>query len=231
MRAVMRRSRKNWYLVLSAHWWLAKGEEIALFLLPLLALSLPYSLSSTLPPPSLPLKLCFLPLNYLNVIHCSTQKQSGEVSKEAKLFTEGSLGSTPEGQGMSTYRELCAIATDLNQPDLIYKFLHLANHQSMWNSRKVNCTCVHLTIIERILSKSELISHPIQGAAFGFTTIAQQAGERLAPYMSQIVPRLYRYTFDPNIKVQTAMRSIWNAVVKETKTTVRIGTHTHTHIE
>ena len=69
----------------------------------------------------------------------SAQKKTGEVSAgETKLFSEGSLGSTPEGQGMNTYRELCAIATDLNQPDLIYKFLHLANHQSMWNSRKVN---------------------------------------------------------------------------------------------
>ncbi|XP_067931568.1 proteasome adapter and scaffold protein ECM29-like [Watersipora subatra] len=124
----------------------------------------------------------------------STEKKSGEVSGETKLFTEGGLGSTPEGQGMSTYRELCAIATDLNQPDLIYKFLHLASHQSMWNSRK--------------------------GAAFGFSTIAAQAGEQLAPYMSQIVPRLYRYTFDPNIKIQTAMRGIWNAVVAESKPTI-----------
>ena len=60
-----------------------------------------------------------------------------------------------------------------------------------------------------------------QGAAFGFSTIAAQAGEQLAPYMSQIVPRLYRYTFDPNVKIQTAMRSIWNAVVTDTKSTVR----------
>lgn len=68
----------------------------------------------------------------------AANKKTGEVSGESKLFTEGSLGSTPEGQGLNTYRELCAIATDLNQPDLIYKFLHLANHQSMWNSRKVS---------------------------------------------------------------------------------------------
>lgn len=39
--------------------------------------------------------------------------------------------------GISTYRELCSIANDLNQPDLIYKFMHLANHNAMWNSRKV----------------------------------------------------------------------------------------------
>ena len=38
---------------------------------------------------------------------------------------------------MSTYKELCSIANDLNQPDLIYKFLHLANHHATWNTKKV----------------------------------------------------------------------------------------------
>ena len=41
--------------------------------------------------------------------------------------------------------------------------------------------------------------------------------------MSQIVPRLYRYTFDPNVKIQTAMRGIWNAVVTESKSTVSLS--------
>ena len=85
------------------------------------------------------LKLVFTLTLIISAHIHSAQKKTGEVSAgETKLFSEGSLGSTPEGQGMNTYRELCAIATDLNQPDLIYKFLHLANHQSMWNSRKVN---------------------------------------------------------------------------------------------
>ncbi len=41
-------------------------------------------------------------------------------------------------QGLSTYKELCALASDLNQPDLVYKFMNLANHHAMWNSRKVS---------------------------------------------------------------------------------------------
>jgi len=40
-------------------------------------------------------------------------------------------------QGLSTYKELCSLASDLNQPDLVYKFMNLANHHAMWNSRKV----------------------------------------------------------------------------------------------
>ena len=34
--------------------------------------------------------------------------------------------------GLSTYKELCAIASDMNKPDLIYKFMQLAKHNSMW---------------------------------------------------------------------------------------------------
>ncbi|ESO95949.1 hypothetical protein LOTGIDRAFT_176639, partial [Lottia gigantea] len=59
------------------------------------------------------------------------------------------------------------------------------------------------------------------GAAFGFSTIAAQAGEQLAPFLPQMVPKLYRYQFDPNPKIQQAMSSIWNALVKDNKKTVR----------
>ncbi|KAH9523696.1 hypothetical protein Btru_040672 [Bulinus truncatus] len=117
-----------------------------------------------------------------------------EVNADTAVFQSGALGKTPDGSGLSTYKELCAIATDLNQPDLIYKFMHLANHNATWNTRK--------------------------GAAFGFSTIAAQAGEQLAPYMNQIVPKLYRYQFDPNPKIQQAMSGIWNALVQDNKKTV-----------
>lgn len=117
-----------------------------------------------------------------------------EVTGDTAVFEDGAMGKTPDGGGISTYRELCSIANDLNQPDLIYKFMHLANHNAMWNSRK--------------------------GAAFGFSTIAAQAGEQLQPFLSQIVPKLYRYQFDPNPRIQQAMGSIWNALVKDNKNTV-----------
>ncbi|WAR24092.1 ECM29-like protein [Mya arenaria] len=122
------------------------------------------------------------------------KRKQQTVSADTQVFEEGSIGKTPEGSGLSTYKELCSIANELNQPDLIYKFMHLANHHAMWNSRK--------------------------GAAFGFTTIAAQAGEQLAPFLPQIVPRLYRYQFDPNMKIQQAMTSIWNALVQDNKNTV-----------
>ncbi|KAM9449576.1 proteasome adapter and scaffold protein ECM29 [Clarias gariepinus] len=115
------------------------------------------------------------------------------VSEDTEVFQGDALGKAPDGQGLSTYKELCSLASDLNQPDLVYKFMNLANHHAMWNSRK--------------------------GAAFGFNIIAAKAGEQLAPFLSQLVPRLYRYQFDPNLGIRQAMTSIWDALVTD-KTTV-----------
>ena len=60
-----------------------------------------------------------------------------------------------------------------------------------------------------------------QGAAFGFHMIAAKAGEQLAPFLPQLVPRLYRYQFDPNLSIRQAMTSIWDALVTD-KTLVGI---------
>ncbi|KAL3066973.1 hypothetical protein OYC64_016841 [Pagothenia borchgrevinki] len=111
------------------------------------------------------------------------------VSEDTEVFQGEGLGKTPDGHGLTTYKELCSLASDLNQPDLVYKFMNLANHHAMWNSRK--------------------------GAAFGFNMIASKAGEQLAPFLPQIVPRLYRYQFDPNLSIRQAMTSIWDALVTD----------------
>lgn len=60
-----------------------------------------------------------------------------QVTENTKVFEEGQLGVSPSGGNLSTYKELCSLASDLNQPDLIYKFMHLANHNAIWNSKKV----------------------------------------------------------------------------------------------
>ncbi|XP_070562742.1 proteasome adapter and scaffold protein ECM29-like isoform X2 [Ptychodera flava] len=124
----------------------------------------------------------------------SGRKSTQTVTADTQVFQEGSLGQSPTGGSLSTYKELCSLASDLNQPDLVYKFMHLANHNAMWNSKK--------------------------GAAFGFSSIMAQAGEQLAPYLPKIVPKLYRYQYDPNPQIRQSMTSIWNAVVSDNKKTV-----------
>ncbi|XP_029040341.2 proteasome adapter and scaffold protein ECM29 isoform X1 [Osmia bicornis bicornis] len=113
-----------------------------------------------------------------------------EVTPDTKLFEEGQLGKSPTSGNLSTYREICSLATELQKPDLIYYFMHLANHNAVWTSKK--------------------------GAAFGFAAIAKIASEELNKYLPSIVPRLYRYQFDPTPKIQQSMSSIWRAIIPST---------------
>ncbi|KAF9798599.1 hypothetical protein SFRURICE_008332 [Spodoptera frugiperda] len=124
----------------------------------------------------------------------SGKRSVAQVTEDTKIFEEGQLGKAPTGGNLSTYKELCSLASDLNQPDLLYKFMHLAHHNSMWNSKK--------------------------GAAFGFHSIALQAGAQLSEHLPKIVPRLYRYRFDPTPRIQNSMQAIWHAIVPNTTATV-----------
>ncbi|GAX79566.1 hypothetical protein CEUSTIGMA_g7007.t1 [Chlamydomonas eustigma] len=129
-----------------------------------------------------------------------------KLSADTKVFEEGALGNAPPSSGtstsggsssssttdsssLSTYKELCSLATDLGQPDLIYKFMDLAHHSQALNTRR--------------------------GAAFGIAGIARLAGGQLASHMGSLIPKLYRYQYDPNQKVQDAMEHIWRSIVDE----------------
>ncbi|XP_032663557.1 proteasome adapter and scaffold protein ECM29 [Odontomachus brunneus] len=113
-----------------------------------------------------------------------------QVTADTKLFEEGQLGKSPSGGNLSTYREICSLATELQKPELVYYFMHLANNNAIWTSKK--------------------------GAAFGFAAIASIAKDELNKYLPNIIPRLYRYQFDPTPKIQQSMTSIWRAVVPST---------------
>ncbi|GIL84022.1 hypothetical protein Vretifemale_12732, partial [Volvox reticuliferus] len=140
-----------------------------------------------------------------------------KLTADTQVFEEGALGNAPGGGagsgsgagggssgssgGLSTYKELCALATDLGQPDLIYKFMDLAHHAAALNSRR--------------------------GAAFGFAGIARLAsrgggapGEALAKHLAVLVPKLYRYTHDPNPRVAEAMVAIWRSLVDDPRVTL-----------
>lgn len=94
---------------------------------------------------------------------------------------------------ITTYKELCSLASDLNQPEMIYQFMQLANHNAAWNSKL--------------------------GAAFGLKSISKVAKDQMQPYLGKIVPRLYRYKYDPTPKIQHSMISIWDSIVTDSKET------------
>lgn len=79
--------------------------------------------------------------------------------------------------------------------------MHLANHNAVWTSKK--------------------------GAALGFTAIANLAGDDLAKNLPQIVPKLYRYQFDPTPKTQQSMSRIWHKIVPSTQKVVSENIHVY----
>ncbi|XP_058466922.1 proteasome-associated protein ECM29 homolog [Malaya genurostris] len=122
------------------------------------------------------------------------RRQVQKVTEDTKLFEEGVLGKAPTGGNLTTYKELCSLASDLNQPEMIYQFMQLANHNATWNSKL--------------------------GAAFGLQSISKSAKLKMEPYLGKIVPRLFRYKYDPTPKIQNSMISIWDSVVSDSKATV-----------
>ncbi|XP_042400814.1 proteasome adapter and scaffold protein ECM29-like isoform X2 [Zingiber officinale] len=122
------------------------------------------------------------------------RKRAIKLMDDSEVFQEGAIGDTLSGGKLSTYKELCSLANEMGQPDLIYKFMDLANYQASLNSKR--------------------------GAAFGFSKIAKQAGDALQPYLRTLIPRLVRYQYDPDKNVQDAMGHIWKSIVADSKKTI-----------
>ncbi|CAM6029521.1 unnamed protein product [Sphagnum balticum] len=129
-----------------------------------------------------------------NLTGTAKKKRAVKLTEDSEVFEDGAIGETPGGGSIGTYKELCNIANEMGQPDLIYKFMDLANYQTSLNSRR--------------------------GAAFGFSRIAKQAGDALKPHLRTLFPKLFRYQYDPNKRIQDAMGHIWKSLVAEPKKTV-----------
>ncbi|KAF8664644.1 hypothetical protein HU200_054353 [Digitaria exilis] len=119
------------------------------------------------------------------------KKKAIKLMEDSEVFQDGAIGNNPTGGKLSTYKELCSLANEMGQPDLIYKFMDLANYQAALNSKR--------------------------GAAFGFSKIAKQAGEALEPYLNTLIPRLVRYQYDPDKNIQDSMAHIWKLIVSDPK--------------
>ncbi|XP_022153027.1 proteasome-associated protein ECM29 homolog isoform X2 [Momordica charantia] len=121
------------------------------------------------------------------------KKRAIKLVEDTEVFQEA-IAESPSGGKLSTYKELCSLANEMGQPDLIYKFMDLANHQASLNSKR--------------------------GAAFGFSKIAKHAEGALKPHLHSLIPRLVRYQYDPDKNVQDAMAHIWKSLVDDSKKTI-----------
>lgn len=117
---------------------------------------------------------------------------SASVSEDTQLFEPGVLD-TGDGS-ISTYKDILNLASEVGDPSLIYKFMSLAAHSSLWASRK--------------------------GAAFGLGNILTKESLGLTfgednQLANTLIPKLYRYRFDPNSSVASAMKDIWDALIQD----------------
>ena len=46
------------------------------------------------------------------------KRRAVKLADDSELFEAGQLGAAPGGGGLTTYKELCSLATELGQPDL-----------------------------------------------------------------------------------------------------------------
>ena len=78
-----------------------------------------------------------LPLQPSHVVTLTKVFEAGALGQAPPTGSTGGTGGTGGGTGasdggnLSTYKELCSLATDLGQPDLIYKFMDLAHHNQV----------------------------------------------------------------------------------------------------
>lgn len=122
---------------------------------------------------------------------------AGSVGAETELFEPGVLR-TNEGS-VSTYRDVLNLASEAGDPSLVYKFMSLARNSALWSSRK--------------------------GLAFGLGSILSktkledlfQANPAL---FDRLIPKLYRYRYDPNPSVRQSMNEIWTALLPNPTKTI-----------
>ncbi|KIY98024.1 proteasome component ECM29 [Monoraphidium neglectum] len=115
------------------------------------------------------------------------------LTADTKIFEEGALGSAPGGGGLSTYKELASLASDMGQPELIYKFMDLARHAAAANTSRGAAA--------GISGIAKLLGGPRAGAKGGPGGAAGALPSLLGPErLAALLPRLYRQQYDPSPK-------------------------------
>lgn len=121
-------------------------------------------------------------------------KITGNVTEDTQLFEPGAL---PTGDGsITTYKDILNLATDVGDSSLVYRFMSMASHNSIWSSRAAF-------------------------GRFGLSNIFSDSS--VDGYLAEnpkLYPKLFRYRFDPNPNVQRSMNDIWNALVKDSSKTI-----------
>lgn len=122
---------------------------------------------------------------------------SGAVSENTELFDQDTMN-TGDGS-ISTYKDILSLASEVGDPSIVYQFMSLAKNSMLWSSRKGIAFS-----LGAIMSKSSLEKYLLDN-------------EEVA---KKLIPKLFRYKFDPYTVVAQSMNDIWNSLIVDTKKTV-----------
>ncbi|KAI5961469.1 ECM29 [Candida theae] len=117
---------------------------------------------------------------------------AGSIQNDTALF-EPDVLKTHDGS-VSTYKDVLNLAQDAGDPSLVYKFMSLTKSSALWSSRR--------------------------GIAYGLESILSQSSldQMLSSnpnFTQRLIPKLYRYRYDPFTSVSQSMESIWTALVRD----------------
>ncbi|ODV79379.1 ARM repeat-containing protein [Suhomyces tanzawaensis NRRL Y-17324] len=127
----------------------------------------------------------------------ASKSSAGSVDHDTELFEENMF--KVGDNSVSTYKDVLNLASDVGDPSLVYKFMSLAKTSSLWSSRK--------------------------GMAFGLGSILSKSSldnllNNDSKLSSRLIPKLFRYKYDPSSAVQQSMIDIWNSLFKDTSKTI-----------
>ena len=114
-------------------------------------------------------------------------------SGQSKVSADTMVEVDSERGEYSTMKELMSVANDMGQPDLVYKFLDVASHHSIWQSKMGSAFTLH-----SLLATNQSLKSKVQS----------------------LVPKLYLYQYDQNSKIQDSMRLMWQSLVDNPKQTI-----------
>lgn len=127
----------------------------------------------------------------------TTKLISGTVEEDTELF-DTDVMKTHDGS-VSTYRDVLNLAADVGDPSLVYKFMSLAKSSALWSSRKGMAfglgSILSKTSLDDMLSKNQALA-------------------------DRLIPKLYRYRYDPYSSVSSSMNDIWNVLVEDSSKTI-----------
>jgi len=122
---------------------------------------------------------------------------AGTLTAETQVFEPGALPSEPQGgKSISTYKDVLNLANETGDSSLVYKFMSLSANSQIWTGRKGMAFS-----LQQILARSELASQIFDGSELG----------------RRLIPKLFRYLYDPVEVTKTAMKNIWLSLIPSSK--------------